>query len=66
MSLFGQLPRESFKEILEEILGGNLECGSAQPSLFYNNSLAQIELIGVIAEVRPKKSHPLIRFGLRN
>ena len=27
-------PRESFKEILEEILGGNLECGSAQPSLF--------------------------------
>ena len=27
-------PRESFKEIVEEILGGNLECGSAQPSLF--------------------------------
>ena len=27
-------PRESFKKILEEILEGNLGCGSAQPSLF--------------------------------
>ena len=31
-------PRESFEEILEEIPGGNLECGSAQPSLFINPS----------------------------
>ena len=47
-------PWESFKEILEEILEGNLECGPAQPSLFHFTFMFNTEvLICMIPHCQP-------------